>query len=196
MKLLVLVYEEFAEFEMTLLGFVARQEGNDLVTAGPDDAMKVRGMGGLTVQADLPLSRVNQEEYAALVIPGGVPETIIDREEVSALIRSFHRAGKTVAAICMAPVHLARAGVLDGRAYTTSASQNYRGFFDWERKVDRPVVVDGNVITALGSAFVEFALTLMEHLDGYADPQHAQLWREELGALKPESQEGPRLAGR
>ncbi|MDQ7794304.1 MAG: DJ-1/PfpI family protein [bacterium] len=185
MKLLVLVYEDFAEFEVTLLGFVARQEGNDVVTAGLDDAMRVRGLGGLTVVADIPLGAVKVEDYEALVVPGGTPEILIDRQDVGDLIRSFDRAGKIVAAICMAPIHLARAGVLAGRSFTTSASQNWRGVFDWPRKLERPVVTDGNIITAQGPAFVEFSLTLMERLGAYRQAEHARLWREELSVQEP-----------
>ncbi|MCL4516173.1 MAG: DJ-1/PfpI family protein [Firmicutes bacterium] len=182
MKILVLVYEGFAEFEMTLLGYVAREERNEVVTAAPDDTPQVRGMGGLLATADLRLSQVNVAEYAALVIPGGTPESLIDREEVSALIRRFHDAGKLVVAICMGPVHLAKAGVLAGRAFTTSSSQNYRDLFDWPRKVDNPVVVDGNIITAQGEAFVNFTFTVMERLEAYQDMADAPRWRREFGA--------------
>lgn len=181
MKLLVLVYEGFAEFEVTLLGFVARQEKNDVVTVAPDDTSRVTGAGGLTVCADVPLSQVNPDEYDALVIPGGEPETLLDRDEVSALIRRFNDVGKLIAAICAAPVQLARAGVLTGRRYTTSLSSNRRGLFDWSLKADEPVVIDGNIVTAKGEAFVDFTFTVLEMLGAYQNMADAPLWRREFG---------------
>lgn len=182
MKILILVYEGFAEFEITFLGYVAREEKNEVVTVAPDDTPQVRGMGGLMVTSDLRLGDVEPGEYAALIIPGGTPESIFDREEVGALIRRFHEAGKLVAAICMGPVHLAKAGMLAGRPFTTSASQNYRDVFEWHRKVDDPVVVDGKIITAKGEAFVNFAFTVMEQLGAYQNKADAPRWRQEFGA--------------
>ncbi len=181
MKILVLVYESFAEFEMTLLGFVARQEGNEIVTVAPDDTPQVTGFSGLKVVADLPLSRVNADEYPALIIPGGRPDTILDRDVIGELIRRFHSAGKLVAAICAAPVQLARAGVLAGRRYTTSLSTNPRDLFDWSMKSDEPVVVDGNIITAKGEAFVSFTFTVLEALGAFQSPGNALEWRKEFG---------------
>lgn len=181
MRLLVLIYEGFAEFEMTLLGFVARQEKNEIVTTAPDDTPRVTGAGGLTVCADLVLSRADADEFDALVIPGGPPESIVDRDDVSTLIRRFHETGKLVAAICAAPVHLARAGVLEGRQYTTSLKTNYRGLFDWPRKVDDPVVVDDKIITAKGEAFVDFTFTVLESVGAYQNMDDAPLWRREFG---------------
>ena len=183
MRLLVLIYETFAEFEISLLGFVARQERNEVLTAAPDDTLRVRGMGGLTVHADLPLSAVDASEYDALVIPGGEPNVLLERNEVCALIRSFSERGKLIAAICAAPVQLARAGVLEGRRYTTSLNSNPQGLFDLSRKVDEPVVVDGNIITAKGEAFVDFTFKVLEKLGAYEDASNAPLWRREFGCL-------------
>ncbi|MDP2871595.1 MAG: DJ-1/PfpI family protein [Bacillota bacterium] len=180
-SILILVYEQFAEFEVTALGFVARQENNDVVTCGLDGHLEVTGMGGLKVLADIPLSAVEVDKYAALVIPGGMPDAILQRPEVSQLIMDFHRAGKVVAAICLAPLHLAKAGVLAGRQYTTSAREDRWGYFDWSLRQDRPVVVDGTVVTALGSAFVEFSLTVLGLVGGFRRPEHLGLWRTEFG---------------
>jgi len=181
MKILFLVYDTFCEFEMALLAFVARKEKNEIVTASPDETPRVKGMGGLTVVADVPLGSVRAGEYDALIIPGGDPDVLLDRDEVSALIREFNNCGKLVGAICAAPVHLARAGVLAGKRYTTSLRENRRGLFDWSRNTGEPVVVDGNIVTGKGEAFVHFAFTVLEQLGAYQDIAHAPLWRKEFG---------------
>lgn len=185
LSILLFIYEQFAEFEVTALGFIARQEGNEVVTCSLDGCPEVTGMGGFRVRADLPLSAVQVDKFSGLVIPGGLPEAILERPEVSQLIRDFHGAGKLTAAICLAPLHLAKAGVLAGRSYTTSARKDDWAYFDWQMRQDRPVVVDGTVVTARGSAFVEFALTVLELLGAFRRPEHPDLWRAEFGVPVP-----------
>jgi 4-methyl-5(b-hydroxyethyl)-thiazole monophosphate biosynthesis len=181
MRILVLLYQEFAEFEATLLGYVARCEGHEIVTTAPSEVSEVTGMGGFQVRPQKTVDTIDPDDYAALLVPGGDWQEIIDRQEVSALIRAFFAAGKVVAAICSGPIQLAQAGILAGKDFTSSLSQNHRGVFDWSRRVDAPVVVDGNVITAKGECFVDFTFTVMEKLKAYGDPANAEEWRKEYG---------------
>lgn len=178
MKILVLIYEGFAEFEVSLLSYLAETEGHRIVTAAPAETPVVRGLGGLRVVADLRLDEVDPGEYAAMVIPGGRWESLIDRTEATDLIRRFEAAGKVLAAICSAPIHLAKAGVLVGRRFTTSLSRDWRGVFEWDRKEDRPVVVDGRIVTAQGEAFRAFSFAVLEQLG--VDLGWAQDWRRDL----------------
>jgi putative intracellular protease/amidase len=175
MKILILAYDGCAEFEVTLLGYLARGSGFGVVVAGPDGSPEVTGLGGFRLKIEVAVSQAEVEGYDALVVPGGEWESLIDDEAVSGLIRSFAEAGKLVAAICAGPLHLAKAGVLAGRAYTTSLSSNRRGLFDWERKQEEPVVVDGNLVTAQGPAFKAFAFMVLEQLG--ADLAWADEWR-------------------
>jgi putative intracellular protease/amidase len=135
----------------------------------------VVGLGGFRFKVAVPVSEVEVEGYDALVVPGGEWETMIDDEAVGRLIRSFAEAGRVVAAICAGPIHLAKAGVLAGRAYTTSLGGNRRALFDWARRQEDPVVVDGNLVTAQGPAFKAFAFVVLERLG--ADLAWAEEWR-------------------
>jgi protease I len=90
------------------------------------------------------------EDYAALVLPGGVanPDQLRMDERAVAFVKEFLASGKPVAAICHAPWTLVEAGVLDGRRVTSWPSlqtdiRNAGG--DW---VDERCVVDGNLITS------------------------------------------------
>src|SRR5204862_686200 len=77
------------------------------------------------------------------------------------LARGFHAAGKSVAAICAAPLVLKDAGLLDGRRFTAhfSVCEELPGVSQ-ER-----VVVDGNLITSRGAGTaVDFGLALITHL--------------------------------
>ncbi|RJP34563.1 MAG: hypothetical protein C4536_02525 [Actinobacteria bacterium] len=67
-------------------------------------------------------------------------------------------AGKMVAAICIAPVILAKAGILQGVEATVSPGMEGELTAGGAILVEQPVVVDGNIITGWGpDAAVEFA---------------------------------------
>jgi putative intracellular protease/amidase len=77
----------------------------------------------------------------------------------------MHQAGRTVAAICAAPLVLQDAGILDGRAWTCHPEAVGEPPPPGYREED--VVEDGNLVTSRGpgTAFA-FALTLIARHDG------------------------------
>jgi protein deglycase len=59
-------------------------------------------------------------------------------------------------------------GLLDERKYTTGLTADQRKFlgtFNEDNYLDSPVVIDGNLITAKGPAFVDFAIKYGELLN-------------------------------
>jgi protease I len=116
-------------------------------------------------KVDAVLSTADPDDYAALVLPGGVANGDFVRADSDAVafVAAFFEAGKPVAAICHAPWVLAEADVVRGRRMTSwpSLQTDLRNAgADW---VDEEVVVDGNLITsrkpddldAFGAAIVE-----------------------------------------
>jgi protease I len=114
---------------------------------------------------DAVVSDADPDDYAALVLPGGVINGDFVRADADAVafVKSFFDAGKPVAAICHAPWVLAEADVVRGRRMTSwpSLQTDLRNAgADW---VDEEVVVDGNLVTsrkpddldAFGAAMVE-----------------------------------------
>jgi 4-methyl-5(b-hydroxyethyl)-thiazole monophosphate biosynthesis len=86
---------------------------------------------------------------------------------VPAVVRSFANAGKTIAAICAAPLILHDAGLLNGKAYTAhDSTSTVLG----QAQLEKRVVTDENLITSRGAGTaLEFGLTLLEHLAGAAE---------------------------
>ncbi len=128
----------------------------------------VRGAHGITIEADTTLDEVDPEAVGMVVLPGGMPGTtnLRDDPRVIELLRSSSRAGKPTAAICAAPIVLARAGVLDGReatCYPTFADQLGRAsYLATER-----VVCSDLVLTSQGvGTALEFALAIVAQLRG------------------------------
>ena len=120
---------------------------------------------GDTKRVDAVVSSADPDDYAALVLPGGVINGDFVRADADAVafVTSFFDAGKPVAAICHAPWVLIEAGVVKGRRMTSwpSLQTDLRNAgAEW---VDEEVVVDGNLITsrnpddldAFGAAIVE-----------------------------------------
>jgi protease I len=61
-------------------------------------------------------AEINQEDYDALVIPGGrAPEYLRLNPRVLKIVRYFAEAGKPIAALCHGPQILAAAGVIKGK---------------------------------------------------------------------------------
>src|SRR5918997_1078692 len=103
-----------------------------------------------TRPVDLTVVDARVDDFAALVLPGGVanPDNLRQDSDAVALVRDFVESGKPVAAICHAPWTLVEADVVRGRRLTSWPSlqtdiRNAGG--DW---VDEQVVVDGNLITS------------------------------------------------
>jgi protease I len=103
-----------------------------------------------TRTVDKEVGSASIDDYAALVLPGGVanPDALRTDEAAVAFIRDFVASGKPVAAICHAPWTLVEAGVLDGRTVTSWPSLQTDLRNAGATWVDEPVVTDGNLITS------------------------------------------------
>jgi protease I len=105
---------------------------------------------GDTRTVDAVVSSADPDEYAALVLPGGVINGDFVRADADAVafVKAFFDAGKPVAAICHAPWVLAEADVVRGRRMTSwpSLQSDLRNAgATW---VDEEVVVHGNLVTS------------------------------------------------
>ena len=89
-----------------------------------------------TRPVDLTVADAKVDDFAALVLPGGVanPDALRMDDDAVALVRDFVNSGKPVAAICHAPWTLIEADVVRGRRLTsgpacrpTSATQAATG---------------------------------------------------------------------
>jgi protease I len=120
---------------------------------------------GATKKVDTTVAEADPDDYAALVLPGGVINGDFVRADADAVafVKAFFDAGKPVAAICHAPWVLVEADVVRGRRMTSWPSLQTDLRNAGATWVDEEVVVDGNLITsrnpddleAFGAALVE-----------------------------------------
>ncbi len=134
---------------------------------GPQDIVCSRGVRLL---ADVPLVEVADNDYAAIVLPGGLKgaETFRDSPLLVETVRQFHLSGRIVAAICAA------AGTVLV-PYDLFPVENMTGFpglketIPTEKWMERRVVWDPrvNLLTSQGPCTaMDFALKLVDLLAG------------------------------
>jgi putative intracellular protease/amidase len=131
----------------------------------------VTTMGGMRVIPDMTVMDVDLAEAAMLILPGGDQWDGGGNREAIELARAFFVEGVPIAAICGATQALACARMLDDFHHTSNsreylAATRYRGgkFY-----CDVPAIADEGMITASGTAPLEFAREIFRVLDVYPE---------------------------
>ena len=101
-------------------------------------------------KVDKPVSEARMDDYAGLVIPGGVgnPDNLRQDENAVQFVRDFFEQGKPVAAICHAPWTLIEAGVVRDRTLTSFPSLQTDLRNAGANWVDEEVHVDNGLVTS------------------------------------------------
>jgi 4-methyl-5(b-hydroxyethyl)-thiazole monophosphate biosynthesis len=157
------------EMEAVTIVDILRRAGVEVITAGLD-AEPVKASRGITIVPDMTLDEALQQDFDMVALPGGLPgaDNLNNDARIHALLKKLADSGKFTAAICAAPVVLAKAGLLQGKKATS-----YPGFLDKMAVpgltfVVQKVVKDGKVITSRGpGTAIDFALELVESLCGH-----------------------------
>lgn len=108
------------------------------------------GDWGDEVEVDRTVREVRADDYAALLLPGGVknPDTLRMNESAVAFVDAFVRAGKPIAAICHGPQLLIETGMVRGRTMTSYPSLKTDLRNAGATWVDQEVVVDRGLVTS------------------------------------------------
>ena len=130
----------------------------------------VTGSHNITVRADVKAEDVTLSNGDTVVLPGGMGgvASIEHSEAAMALAREAAERYR-VAAICAAPTLLARAGLLRSGVHAVCypGMEGELSAAGAVPEMDRPAVVDGNLITGRGpGAAFDFGLKLVEVLAG------------------------------
>jgi len=115
---------------------------------------KVKGMLGAEVKPDVLISEVEIAQYDAVVFVGGSGAAQYWNDPTAhGIAREAVSRDKVVGAICIAPVILDKAGVLEGKKVTVfpSVAPEIKG----AAVVGEDVVVDGKIVTGKGPQAAE-----------------------------------------
>jgi protease I len=145
--LMVVAPERFRDEEL----FVTREElkrGGHATSVASTRRGRCQGSRGGSVTASVALSDVRAEDYDAIVfVGGGGSRVLFGDEDALRLAREAGEQDRVVAAICLAPVILASAGLLEGRKATVAGTEAKTIEAKGARYTGPGVTVDGNVVT-------------------------------------------------
>jgi len=158
------------EIECIAVVDILRRAGVEVVLASLDGGA-VTGRSVITIQPDAALADVQDQEWDMVVLPGGLPnaDLLRENERVKAVVQRLSRQRRHVAAICAAPTALAAYGVVDGRRITSypAAREAIGKLAPDAIYCDDAVVEDDFLVTSRGAGTaVEFALRLVQRLCG------------------------------
>ena len=172
MKTYVMVYEGFVQFEVVLSNYLMNTVG-EVITVGLDKK-QVTSLEGFQTIPHITIDEVDIEKGDLFVIPGGEPEELYGEDEFYKVIKKLNENDKIIGTICATPVHLARAGILEGRKYTTSLPIEEFDEFEKDNYLDELVVKDDNIVTAKARGYVDFAIELGKTMNIFEDEEDLQ----------------------
>lgn len=153
LRVAILVSDGFEQIELEEPRKALEEAGAVTSVVSPREG-QVRGwkfkQWGDEVPVDASLEKASAEDFDALLLPSGVisPDKLRTMPKAVAFTKAFFDAGKPVAAICHGPWTLIEADVVHGRVMTSWPSLRTDLENTGAEWVNRPVVVDGNLLTS------------------------------------------------
>jgi protease I len=139
-------------FEVVIAGPEARYYHGVMHEVPPDAAIPwdiTREQPAYHIKATAAFRDVDPVAYAGLFLSGGrAPEYLRYNQDLLRITRHFFETNKPVAVVCHGVEIAAAAGVLGGRTLTTVAKCAMDVTQVGGTYVDRPCVVDGNLVSA------------------------------------------------
>jgi len=125
----------------------------------------VQSIGGFRVLPDYDIKSV-PNDYDALVLIGGMTWRNENAQQVKPLVMDCYQKGKVLAGICDASAFLGTTGVLNEVAHTSNDLNDLKqwagSIYTGETKyISKQAICDRNVITANGTASMEFAKEIL-----------------------------------
>ncbi|MDH5806899.1 MAG: DJ-1/PfpI family protein [Candidatus Methanomethylicaceae archaeon] len=170
-KILIVIAERmFRDEEFSIPKYFLEGYGHEVKVASTGKGPAI-GKFGTIVEPDLTLDEVNAKDYNVIIIAGGpgTPIYLWPNERLHKIVREIYDNGGIVAAICLAPVVLSRAGILNEKRCTVfptpdSIKEIRKGGGILE---DYDVVVDDRIITANGpEASQKFTEAILARIGG------------------------------
>ncbi len=163
--LMVIAHQNFRDEELTVPQKMFLKNGLTVVIASSSSTLAT-GVFGTKVKPDITLKEVRVDDYAAVVFVGGVgAQEYFDNSIAHTIALQTAKQGKILAAICIAPAILAKAGVLKNRTATIWPSMADAITAGGGRYIKKDVYSDGNIVTACGpEAADKFGKEILENI--------------------------------
>ncbi len=148
-KIAIFVQNNYNEVELWVPYYRLLEEGHDVILVASGKEREYKSKVGLPVEADLLSFECLDEDFDAIVIPGGyAPDKMRLDASTLKIIRKANSEGKIIAAICHAGWVLVSANVIKGKKFTCYPSIKDDMINAGGQYFDEEVVLDGNLITS------------------------------------------------
>jgi putative intracellular protease/amidase len=175
-KVLFVILEQYADWEYSFLasalqGRIQDQTSPYEVKTVSITKNQLKSIGGFTTIPDYGIADI-PADYAGMILVGGLSWRTDDAKKLAPIVAEAYASGKIVGAICDATVFVGMNGLLNEKKHTSNtledlaaaAQGSYTGH---DRYVAEQVVRDGNLITANGTAYLEFTRESLAALNAY-----------------------------
>ncbi len=167
---MVISFRDFRDEEYFIPKDILAQAGVEISTVSTEKGIAI-GTDGGEVKVDILLDDLRVSDFDAVVFIGGQGVIrCLDNNKSYEIISQTLENGKILAAICISPIILANAGVLDGKKATVWSNPMDKSavkILEEQGAIyqDELVVIDGKIITGNGPEAAEkFAQALTEIL--------------------------------
>jgi len=145
--LMIIAPERFRDEELFVTKEELEKDGHETVVASTVKGICPGSRGGFATST-LTLNEVKTGDYDAVVfVGGGGSKVYFANEEVLLIAKEMYKRKTVVAAICLAPVILANAGVLKGKNATVAGTEAKTIENKGAKYMGPGVTVDGNIVT-------------------------------------------------
>ncbi len=176
-KIALLVYPEFSFQEIGNTIALFKWYFNSPTVVFSSSSKPVKSEEGITILPEKTLEEFYVSDYDCLILPGvsDVRESLKDKKLIDFLksLKDYHEF--VIGAICGGPIFLSMAGLLDNKKFTNQlyVEMNEKLPFINHKNIEyKPIVVDGNIITAVAGAYADFPIVIARAL-GYECPDGA-----------------------
>lgn len=163
--LLVIAPKDFQDQEYAVTRKMLEAKGIK-VTVASATTRTATGMSGLKVKPDLAISSARAADYDAVVFIGGNGALVYENDpQAMSLAIEANKNNKVIGAICVSPMILAKAGLLQGKKATVSPYGTSALKKGGAVCTGKAVEVDGRIITGQGpAASAEFGQAVIDAL--------------------------------
>ncbi|WP_346917243.1 DJ-1/PfpI family protein [Clostridium sp.] len=175
MNVCVFYFDGFCEFEVV---FAINGFRDNIFSA----ALEKRVYVSEEKQKYLPdktIFELNPDDIDLFIIPGGNPVQLHEKTELKEFISKLNEKNKFIAGICGGAELMAYYGLLDNKKANGDSEgfrvdENNKHIYEKVVIVDEDVVRDGNCITSIGQAFIEFAIELRKVMNLYTNAEEVK----------------------
>ena len=164
-KVMIIAGKDFRDEELNVPMAQFKKNGAQ-VTVASSSMSESKGMLGAKAKPDMLFIDIRPGEFDAVIFVGGSGATEYwDNPIAHKIARGAVNSNKVLGAICIAPVTLAKAGLLGGKTATVWESEAKQLSIAGAKYTGNAVEVDGKIVTANGpKAAKEFAQAIMDLL--------------------------------